>query len=97
MSISSYQSLYAASITFGQRKGLQAEMGREELTERLDALEGERKEALRLVAQQKAVYEAMEKRINEQRTAEEKKQAEEKEFLKYQAQHLDAFIKSAQQ
>ena len=97
MSVSSYQALYASSITFGQRKGLQAELGRDELTSRLSSLEEERRCAQRLLAQQKAVYEALEKRINEQRAAEEKKQAEEKDFLKYQAQHLEAFIKSAQQ
>ena len=97
MSISSYQALYANSIAFGQRKGLQAELGREELTTRLAALEEERRAAQRSVLQQRAVYEALEKRHNEQRAAEEKKQAEEKDFLKYQAQHLEAFIKQATQ
>ena len=36
-------------------------------------------------------------RLNEQRAADEKRQQDEKDFLKYQAQHLEAFLKQAQQ
>ena len=97
MSIASYQSLYAASITFGQRKSLQAEIGRDEHAQRLTQLEAEHRAALRSLAQQRAVHDAVERRIAEQRAAEEKRHAEEKDFLRYQAQHLEQFIKQAQQ
>jgi len=35
----------------------------------------------------------MEKRENEKRTADEKRRKEELDFLKYQGQHLDSFLK----
>jgi hypothetical protein len=43
------------------------------------------------------LYESIEKRIAEQRAQEEKKMQEEKDFLKFQAQHLESFLKSAAQ
>jgi dynein light intermediate chain len=61
MSIAAYQSLYAASITFGQRKAQQAEMGREELTLRLQQTDDDRLSINRQIAQLKAVYEQMDK------------------------------------
>ena len=61
LSIAAYQSLYAASITFGQRKAQQAEMGREELSSRLQQSEEERQSISRQIAQLKAVYEQMDK------------------------------------
>ncbi len=39
--------------------------------------------------------ELIEKRANERRLVQEKKFKEEIDFLKYQGQHLDAFLKSA--
>ena len=97
LSIACYQALYAASISFGMRKGMQAEIGRDEHASRLSQLESEKAAAQRALAQQKAVYEQLEKRHNEQRAADEKRQQDEKEFLKYQQQHLEAFLKQAQQ
>ena len=97
LSIACYQALYAASISFGMRKGMQAEIGRDEHSGRLQQLEAERAAAQKALAQQKAAYEQREKKHNEQRAAEEKRQQDEKDFLKYQQQHLEAFLKQAQQ
>ena len=38
-------------------------------------------------------FDMMEKRENERRTADEKRRKEELDFLKYQGQHLDSFLK----
>ena len=97
LSIACYQALYAASISFGMRKGMQAETGRDEHSARFSQLEAEKAAAQRCLAQQRAVYEQMEKRHNEQRAADEKRQQDEKDFLKYQQQHLEQFLKQAQQ
>lgn len=44
----------------------------------------------------RGVYESIEKRSAEQRALEDKAMQEEKDFLKFQAQHLESFLKSAQ-
>jgi len=49
------------------------------------------------VSDHKGLYESLEKRLSELRLAEEKKMQEEKDFLKFQAQHLESFLKSAAQ
>lgn len=97
MTISAYQTLYQSSITFGMRKTLQAEQGNSELIKRIDDLEEEKRKFQSLVQDHKALYESIEKRITEQKSAEEKKMQEEKDFLKFQAQHLESFLKSAAQ
>jgi len=97
MTIQAYQTLYQSSITFGMRKTLQAEQGNAELIAKIDELEGEKRKFQSLVQDHKGLYESIEKRIAEQRIQEEKRMQEEKDFLKFQAQHLEAFLKSAQQ
>jgi dynein light intermediate chain len=97
MTISAYQTLYQSSITFGMRKTLQAEQGNSELIKKIDELEGEKRKFQSLVQDHKGLYESIEKRIAEQKTQEEKKMQEEKDFLKFQAQHLESFLKSAAQ
>ena len=63
----------------------------------ISELEGEKKKFQSLVSDHKGLYETIEKRIAEQKLAEEKKMQEEKDFLKFQAQHLESFLKSAAQ
>jgi len=94
MTIAAYQTLYQASITFGMRKALQAEQGTTQLQEKISELKKEKERLTTLLNDQKGLCEAVEKRIKEQRDAEEKNMNEEKEFLKYQQQHLESFLKS---
>jgi len=96
MTIAAYQTLYQSSITFGMRKTLQAEQGNSELQQQIEQLDIEKKKLQAQLQDQKGLYDTIEKRIAEQRALEEKKNAEEKEFLRYQAQHLENFLKSAQ-
>jgi len=84
-------------MTFGMRKSLQAEQGQVGLKQRLEELEQQKARVRAEVAAQKSLCEALDKRAAEQRAAEEKKMAEEKEFLKFQAQHLESFLKAAMQ
>lgn len=95
MTIAAYQTLYQASITFGMRKALQAEQGTTQLQQRIEELEREKARLTSVLNDQKGLAEAIEKRIAEQRTTEEKAMNEQKEFLKYQAQHLESFLKTA--
>jgi dynein light intermediate chain len=97
MTIAAYQTLYQSSITFGMRKTLQAEQGNSALQERIAELKAEKKRLQSLVQDHKGLYDAIEKRTAEQKTIEDKKMQEEKDFLKYQADHLESFLKSASQ
>jgi dynein light intermediate chain len=95
MTIAAYQTLYQSSVTFGMRKALQAEQGLAGMVQQIDDLEGEKTELQDKVQDQRSNLDAIEKHIAEQQVLEEKKTGEEKEFLKFQAQHLESFLKSA--
>ncbi len=82
MTIAAYQTLYESSIAFGMRKALQAEQGKADMETRIKQLEQEKKELERQVQELKAKAEAIEKREGERRALEEKKHAEEVQFLK---------------
>ena len=82
MTIAAYQTLYESSIAFGMRKALQAEQGKADMETRIKQLEAEKKELERQVQELKAKAEAIEKREGERRALEEKKHAEEVQFLK---------------
>merc|ERR1711971_104615 len=82
MTIAAYQTLYESSIAFGMRKALQAEQGKADMEARIKQLEAEKKDLERQVQELKAKAEAIEKREGERRALEEKKHAEEVQFLK---------------
>ncbi|TMW57383.1 hypothetical protein Poli38472_003308 [Pythium oligandrum] len=90
-----YKTLYESSITFGIRKQLQAEEGMDQLHERIAALQHEKQEHESKVLELTNRLELIEKRATERRALQDKKFKEELDFLKYQGQHLDAFLKSA--
>jgi dynein light intermediate chain, axonemal len=93
MTIAAYETLYESSIVFGIRKSLQAEIGAGSLAEKIIAVE-EKKKALKSELENlKARYETIEKQDNERRAVLEKKRQEEEEFVKFQQQHLEAFLK----
>ena len=82
MTIAAYQTLYESSIAFGMRKALQAEQGKADMEARIKQLEAEKKDLERQVQERKAKAEAIKKREGERRELEEKKHAEEVQFLK---------------
>ncbi|KAG8451501.1 hypothetical protein GDO86_003637 [Hymenochirus boettgeri] len=90
MTISAYQTLYESSIAFGMRKALQAEQGKSDMEKRIAELEMDKKNLETEVNKQKAKCEATEKREAERRQVEEKKHAEEIQFLKRTNQQLKA-------
>lgn len=94
MTISAYETLYESSLTFAMRKQLQAEQGAPELNTTILELE-EKKNHLEETAEElKKKKDALEKQIKEKKLAEDKKRAEEIDFLKYQANHLQNFLRS---
>ncbi|XP_042194858.1 axonemal dynein light intermediate polypeptide 1 isoform X2 [Callorhinchus milii] len=88
MTISAYQTLYESSVAFGMRKALQAEEGKADMEKKIADLEVEKKELERQVNEQKAKCEGIEKRENERRQVDDKKHAEEIQFLKRTNQQL---------
>jgi len=94
MTMSAYQTLYHSSITFGMRKTLQAEQGNSSLAAQIEALEAEKARLTNEVQDMRVLYDSIEKRVAEQRSNEEKKMQEEKDFLKFQTQHLESFLKN---
>jgi dynein light intermediate chain len=93
MTIDAYKVLYDSSVTFGIRKQLQAEQGMSELEGRIEELERENKDLESQVLELRNGVEVIEKRENEHKAVEDKKRKDEIDFLKYQGQHLDAFLR----
>jgi len=93
MTIDAYKILYESSVTFGVRKQLQAEQGMAELESEIEGLEATKKELENQVLELRNKVEVSEKRGNERKTLEDKKRKEEIDFLKYQGQHLDSFLR----
>jgi dynein light intermediate chain len=94
MTIDAYKTLFANSVTFGIKKQLRAEQGIPELESTVSDLESQ-KSALELeVYELRSKLDIIEKRENERRNADEKRRKEELDFLKYQGQQLDSFLKS---
>ncbi|EGB09524.1 hypothetical protein AURANDRAFT_58909 [Aureococcus anophagefferens] len=93
MTIDAYKVLYDSSVTFGIRKQLQAEQGMSELEGRIAELEAENKDLENQVLELRNGVEVIEKRENEHKAVEDKKRKDEIDFLKYQGQHLDAFLR----
>lgn len=93
MTIDAYKTLYASSVTFGIKKQLRAEQGIPELQESADAIEAEKAKLELEVQELRSKLEIVEKREAERKAADDKRRKEELDFLKYQGQHLDTFLK----
>lgn len=93
MTIDAYKILYESSITFGVKKQLQAEQGRSELEESVAELEKTKASLETTVAELRNKLEVVGKRCSERKALEDKKRKDELEFLKYQSQHLDSFLR----
>lgn len=90
-----YKTLYDASLAFGVRKQLQAEEGMGDLEEQIERIKAKKAESEATLAALANKLELVEKRAAERRALQDKKFKDELDFLKYQGQHLDAFLKSA--
>ncbi|XP_051721068.1 axonemal dynein light intermediate polypeptide 1 [Ctenopharyngodon idella] len=90
MTIAAYQTLYESSVAFGMRKALQGEQGKSDMENKISELESEKRDLERLLNEQKAKCEAIERQEAERREIEEKKHAEEVQFLKRTNQQLKA-------
>merc|ERR1712216_1021518 len=94
MTIDAYKTLYDSSVTFGVRKQLQAEQGMGEMEDRIKSLQDTKRALENQVLELRNKVEVIEKREAERKALDEKKRKEEVDFLKYQGQHLDTFLKS---
>lgn len=93
MTIDAYKTLFTSSVTFGIKKQLRAEQGIPELEAAVLELETD-KAALELeVFEIRSKLDIIEKREAERKNADDKRRKEELDFLKYQGQHLDSFLK----
>ena len=93
MTIDAYKTLYASSVTFGIKKQLRAEQGIPALEEQVASLETEKSQLELEVQELRSKLDIVEKREAERRAADEKRRKEELDFLRYQGQHLDSFLK----
>uniref|UniRef100_A0A336LNR0 CSON009023 protein n=1 Tax=Culicoides sonorensis TaxID=179676 RepID=A0A336LNR0_CULSO len=82
MSMEAYETLYCSSVSFGMRKALQSQEGKEELQERIKLLEEEKDKLQNSITDMKIKADQAERRNAELRASEEKKHAEEVAFLK---------------
>merc|ERR1712070_938022 len=94
MTIDAYKTLYESSVTFGVRKQLQAEQGMGEMEDRIKSLQDTKRDLENQVLELRNKVEVIEKREAERKALDEKRRKEEVDFLKYQGQHLDTFLKS---
>lgn len=94
MTLAAYQTLYESSVAFGMRKALQAEQGKEETEKKINGLQEQNEELQAQVNALKAKCEEIEKREAERRQAEERKHAEELQFLKRTNQQLKTQLES---
>jgi dynein light intermediate chain, axonemal len=88
-----YKTLFASSVTFGIKKQLRAEQGIPELETHVSVLETEKAQLELEVYELRSKLDIVEKREAERKAADDKRRKEELDFLKYQGQHLDSFLK----
>jgi dynein light intermediate chain, axonemal len=93
MTIDAYKTLFASSVTFGIKKQLRAEQGIPELETHVSVLETEKAQLELEVYELRSKLDIVEKREAERKAADDKRRKEELDFLKYQGQHLDSFLK----
>eukprot|EP01017_Pseudomicrothorax_dubius_P042642 TRINITY_DN6994_c0_g1_i1.p1 TRINITY_DN6994_c0_g1~~TRINITY_DN6994_c0_g1_i1.p1 ORF type:complete len:251 (-),score=71.95 TRINITY_DN6994_c0_g1_i1:142-894(-) len=94
MTIAAYQTLYQSSVTFGMRKQIQSEQGKNDLESRVGELEKRKAELQDKQVELNNKLEAIERRIQETKALEEARRKAELDFLQHQNSHLDAFLAS---
>ena len=93
MTVDAYKTLYGSSVNFGIKKQIKAENGIPELEEQLETLDNSKSRLELEVQELRSKLEIVEKREIEKKASDEKRRKEELDFLKYQGQHLDSFLK----
>lgn len=93
MTVDAYKTLFSNSVNFGIKKQLRAEQGIPELENNVQDLEAQKSQLELEVYELRSKLDMIEKRENERKNADEKRRKEELDFLKYQGQHLDSFLK----
>lgn len=93
MTVDAYKTLFSNSVTFGIKKQLRAEQGIPELEEQVKDYEQQKQQLELEVHELRSKLDIIEKRETERRNTDEKRRKEELDFLKYQGQHLDSFLK----
>ena len=93
MTIDAYKTLFASSVAFGIKKQLQAERGIPELLTQVEEARQEKDRLVLEVTELRSQMDITEKREMERKAADDKRRKEELDFLKYQGQHLDSFLK----
>ena len=73
---------------------MQAQQGKVELVKKVEELENRKANLKKKEVDLKSKKEAIEKRIQECKEIDEQRRNVEKEFLKHQHEHLNAFMKS---
>lgn len=107
MSLAAYRTLYQTATLFGLRKQLDAEgaslssgtqnMTADELHAKCSGLEAEKRRLQYACHDARNLLDSLERKHAETRQQTEKRYAEEKDFLRFQAQHLEAFLKQTVQ
>ena len=89
MTTDAYQALYEASVGLGRRKSIEAERGKQEMADKIQALRGTKSTLQAEVRRLEAKLTAMERCCLEQQQADRKKYTEEMSFLQYTAKRLE--------
>jgi dynein axonemal light intermediate chain 1 len=94
MTIAAYQTLYNNSVSFGMAKTRESQKTNDEMEERVKALRAQKSQLQDQLSAEQQRFEMLQKRGSEKRGAAEKRVVEQKNFLKQQIQHLEAFLKN---
>ncbi|CAF91208.1 unnamed protein product [Tetraodon nigroviridis] len=94
MNLAAHKTLYESSIAFGMRETLLAQQGKADMEKRISDLEKENEELKKQLTEQKAIYDATEKRAVGRQQLEEKMHNDEILGLKKSIQQLKDQIKA---
>ena len=94
MTIAAYQTLYKSAVSFGMRKQVQAEEGKEEVDQRIRDLQAKKQQLIDKKKELENKKKTVEKRIEEKHKNENNKMKEEIDFLSSQKESLLTFFNS---
>ena len=94
MTISTYQTLYQSSLSFGMRKTIQSQNQIKNLNQKINILKEKKKNLNKKLKQLQIEKQNYEKLYNDKTQIAQKHRNQEIEFLKHQQQALQGFIKT---
>merc|ERR1711887_427679 len=92
MTLSAYETIFGASISFGSRKALATELGKEEKRDKLESIEKKAEQLKKLILQYKFELDLVTRREQEEKDALVRRQQDELQFLKRNNQQLKAQV-----